>query len=389
MMKRLKVAIFHHNLSVGGGSEGCAAWIAEALKDDYAVSIITSDCADFDSLNNAYFTDLKINEINLIKVPIPNWAKKRFNALRWALLANFCRKKASGFDLMISAYNVMDFGVKGIQRIADFSFDDKLRRSLSYGPKGISRIFYMDSPFRLVYLKICASIAQAAKVNWKRNITIANSFWAASVMEKNFGIRSEIIYPPVAGEFPQVSWDRKENGFICMGRLVPGKEIEKVIMIISKLRQKGHNLHLHILGKDVDKGYVKYLKQNYQGDSNWFFTEGLVLGKEKLRFLAEHKFGISGQQNEAFGIAVAEMVKSGAIVWVPNSGGQVEVVNHPGLVYDNLDDAVIKIEKVLNDQNSQLDLINYFVKENERFSSREFKDRIKRVVRDFFAGKPA
>ena len=87
----------------------------------------------------------------------------------------------------------------------------------------------------------------------------------------------------------------------------------------------GHDLHLHILGRDVDKRYVKNLERICEANNSWLFMEGLVLGKEKLKFFAEHKFGISGQRNEAFGIAVAEMVKSGAIVWVPNSGGQVEI----------------------------------------------------------------
>ena len=384
MTKRFKVAVFHPKLIVGGGSEVCAVWIVEALKNDYDLSIITSDCVDFSSLNNAYFSDLKENEVNIIKVPIPNWIKKWSNALRGALLAGFCKRRSAEFDLMISAYNVLDFGKKGIQYIVDFSFDDKLRRRLDKGLKGFRRLLYMPSPLRWVYLKICGIIADSSKKGWARNITIVNSKWTAGIMERSFGVRPEIVYHPVPGKYPIVNWEEKEDGFICMARLVPEKGIENVIEIIARLRARGFDLHLHLLGRADDLDYVDYLNRLCKKNSSWLFMEGLVVGEDKLKLVAKHKFGISGRKNEPFGIAVAEMVKSGSIVWVPDGGGQQEIVNHQDLVYADLDDAVFKIEKTLKDNALQASLRRHLEIRSEAFSVDKYKQSIRDLAGRFF-----
>ncbi len=44
---------------------------------------------------------------------------------------------------------------------------------------------------------------------------------------------------------------------------------------------------------------------------------------------------------------MGELVQAGCITFVPNGGGQMEIVNHPELIYGNDDDAVQKIVAVL------------------------------------------
>jgi glycosyltransferase involved in cell wall biosynthesis len=383
-MKRFKIAVIHPNLIAGGGSEVCAVWIAEALKNDYSVTIITSGCENLDLLNRAYFSDLKPDEIDLINIPIPRWLKKRFNALRGALIAGFCRKRSNDFDLMISVYNVMDFGKKGIQYIVDFSFDDKLRRKLDKGLIGAKRLLYAQSPFRWAYLKLCEIIAGSSKKRWSKNITIANSEWTAGILKGSFDIDAKVVYHPVPGEYPAVNWDEKDNGFICMARLVPEKGIENVIEIIKRLREQRVDTHLHLLGRADNRQYADRLKSICEANSSWLFMEGLVLGEKKLEFIARHKFGISGRRNEPFGIAVAEMVKSGSIVWVPDGGGQREIVKHKDLIYSDIGDAVDKIKKTLKDSTMQESLRRHLNMRSEEFSVNKFKESIQNLAGDFF-----
>ena len=42
--------------------------------------------------------------------------------------------------------------------------------------------------------------------------------------------------------------------------------------------------------------------------------------------MASHRYGIHGMREEHFGMAPAEMVRAGVIVWVPRGGGQMEIV---------------------------------------------------------------
>lgn len=79
--------------------------------------------------------------------------------------------------------------------------------------------------------------------------------------------------------------------------------------------------------------------------------------REKLsELISSQKFGIHGHNFEHFGMAIAEMITGGCIVFSPNGGGQVEIVNGcKEVLYDDTEDAVEKIEGVLNDEELQKD----------------------------------
>jgi glycosyltransferase involved in cell wall biosynthesis len=236
-------------------------------------------------------------------------------------------------------------------------------------------------------LKIGEILAGANKEGWKRNLTITNSDWSGKIMKENYGIETKTIYPPVASEFPDIPWNKKEEGFIVLARLSPEKRIERVIKILKNVRKKGQNIHLHILGKLDDSDYVKGLKLLCEKNKEWISLEGLVVGHKKLEFIAQHKFSISGRENEPFGIAVAEAVKAGCITWVPNGGGQVEIVNHSALVYDDVDDAVNKIDKVIKNDIMQVQLREHLAKQAEKFSTKRFMSEIREVVHQFLKEK--
>ncbi len=386
-MSRTKIAIIHPRLVVGGGSEAKPLWILETLKDDYVVYLITMGEVDLKRLNSCYGTNLKSNQFNIISLPIPRFLRKRFDALRSYRLARYCKKHASEFDLMISTYNTMDFGQRGIQCIADFSFDDRLRQTFDILQPGLKGLFYKSSPLRWIYLKIGEILAGNSKDGWKKNLTIANSDWSGKIMIKIHGIKTKTVYPPVASTFPGIPWSERENGFVVLARLTPEKRIDKVMEILKRVRERGYNIHLHILGRFDDSSYARTLRELCEKNSDWSFMEGLMIGQKKLEFIARHKFSISGRENEPFGIAVAEAVKAGCIVWVPNGGGQVEIVDHPDLIYDSVEDAVNKIEKVLKNDGTQVELQKNLVRQAEKFSVERFRAEIRNIVQQFLEEK--
>lgn len=381
--EKSKIAIIHPQLIEGGGSEAGPLWITEALKDDYDVHLISMGRVNLGRLNEYYGTNLNATEIKTFEIPIPCLSKNRFDALRGYRLSRFCKKVSSEFDLMISTYNVMDFGRRGIQFIADFSFDDGLRRTFDPASKGLKGLLYKQSPFRWMYLKLGKILAGTSQDGWKKNLTIANSDWSGKVMEEVYGIETRTIYPPVVGEFPDIPWDRREDGFVCIGRLVPEKRVDRIIEILQKVRRRGWDIHLHIIGKTGDSGYIRNLQELCKRNSDWVFMEGGMFGEEKSEFISQHKFGIHGRKNEAFGIAVAEMVKAGCLVWVPNGGGQVEIVNHPALIYNNVEDAVDKIEEVLKRNTMQIELGEHLAKRSKNFSAEKFKAEIRKLIQEF------
>jgi len=77
------------------------------------------------------------------------------------------------------------------------------------------------------------------------------------------------------------------------------------------------------------------------------------------------------------------MVKSGCITFVPNGGGQIEIVNNSNLVYNNDHDAVEKIKIVLNNSEIQREIRNKLLAHSQRFSIKKFEEAVKILVINF------
>lgn len=379
-----KVAVVHPYLRAGGGSEARALWCAQALKDNYVVSLVSMGKIDLSELNYCYGTQLNSDEIQLVSLPLSRLIEHRFDSLRNYYLAGYCRQHSCEYDLMISAYNIMDFGKKGIQFIADFSFDDQLRRSFDKNPEGWMGLLYNESFLRKMYLRLGERIAGRSLYGWEKNITVANSDWSRQVLKDVFELEAKTIYPPVADEYPTIPWENRENGFICLGRLVPEKGIDRIISILIEVKKKIPGIHLHIIGRKENKTYFKKIAKRCAGHENWINLEEGIYGQEKLTAIAGHRYGIHGRPVEPFGIAAAEMAKAGCIVWVPDKGGQREIVDHPDLIY-NESNAVDKIISVLNDSKKQMALRSHLAAQSQRFSQKIFIEQVRSLVDSFFS----
>jgi 2-polyprenyl-6-methoxyphenol hydroxylase-like FAD-dependent oxidoreductase len=113
--------------------------------------------------------------------------------------------------------------------------------------------------------------------------------------------------------------------------------------------------------------------------------EGRTFGPKKRGLIAGHRFGINACENEAFGIAPAELVKAGAITFVPASGGQTEIVDHPMLTFENEADAVQKICTVLASATLQESLRRHLAQQALKFSVRNFQAGLRRVIKQIMA----
>jgi glycosyltransferase involved in cell wall biosynthesis len=388
-MNLQSIAIVHPRLTAGGGSEACALWILEALKNDYDVTLMTSKTVDLSEFNEFYHTHLMPSEISIVRVP-PPWfldSPKRFAALRACRLARFCREQAARYDIMISVYNQMDFGRPGIQYILDPNFDQEMLSLLNPSPRWWKRWFYLDSAIRTLYMRLGWRLSGYTDEGMKKNMTLVDSEWSGRLVRQHFGLETTVLYPPVFDGFPEVPWEDKEAGFVCLGRIVPDKRIETIIRILGAVRKDIGGLHLHIVGKVGDAGYARRLRVLSDQNQEWIVWEGDVTAEKKSGLLSGHRYGIHGKANEPFGIAVAEMVKAGCLVWVPAGGGQTEIVGRPELIYSGREDAVGKIGRALRDGNLQAALREHLEDRKLMFSVDRFAREVRAVVSDFLKGR--
>ncbi len=114
-------------------------WAMQALKDDYDVTLITAGVVDLDGLNNFYGTSLHPEDFKMRIAPFAFLLNKISggDALRGAYFQKYCRNVARDYDILISAYNLVDFGLPAIHCIADFCWDEDIRIDLHPTPAGI------------------------------------------------------------------------------------------------------------------------------------------------------------------------------------------------------------------------------------------------------------
>jgi glycosyltransferase involved in cell wall biosynthesis len=383
-MSRPKVAIVHPHLGFGG-SEAPTLWTIEALKRDYDVTLISMGAVDLERLNAYYGTPLAPGDFSVQRAPLPLGLRNttKFASLRGRFLQRYVRRVAPEFDVLINSYGVIDFGRPGIVMIADFSFVEEWRFSLHPGVRSWKKWWYGHSLLRRLYLSLGDWISPVSPEVWKRSLVLANSNWTADHMRQKYGVESKTLYPPVESGFPQVPFLERENGFVCLGRISPEKRVDTIIEILSRVRQRGHNIHLHILGGLDNSPHGARVKALADQNKEWVFLEGWAIGQRKKDLLASHRYAIHGRENEPFGIAVGEMVNAGCIVFVPEGGGQVEIVNHPALVFHDEAEAVEKIEAVLKSNTEQEKLRDHLHLSSNSFSVKSFVETMRRVVAEF------
>ena len=387
MDEKIKIGIGHPTMR-RGGSEARAMWALQTLKDDFDVSLISAGEVHIEALNRYYGTSIHSDEISIRKVPLPTFLRKMCagDALRGAFYQRFCRKIASEFDVLISAYNICDFGVPAIHCIADFSWDDELRRRFHTHPSGTRGLFHQYKLLRKIYLGLSRiiSVPSGRNIFDEEDLILANSEWSAGIIREKYGTNCDVVYPPVMNNFPKIAAAEKEMGFVCIGRISPEKRLERIVWILKKVRRRGHDTHLHIIGETTGTSYGRSIEEISKIEADWVVLEGERFGFDKAKTLSQHHFGIHACQGEAFGISVAEMVKAGCITFVPDEGGQVEIVNHSSLVYNGIEDAVNKIDTVLREPQLQLKLQNHLEIQGEKFSANAFIKNIKAAVKRIF-----
>lgn len=377
-MKR--VLIVQPSLQPPGGGNGVAAWIVQALRDDYRLDVLAWESQSFDEINRGFGTSLGASDFTLHVIParvrhLCERAPLPLSLLKSHLLLRHCRRMNDHHDAILTVNNEADFGRRGIQYV-HFPW--------SYLPRPTYDLRWYHVPQMIpFYQHLCARISGFSFERMRRNFTLVNSDWTGRKLREQCGLESTTVHPPVAGTFPDVPWDARENGFVCIGRISPEKELEKVIEIVGALRSAGHDVHLHLVGSGGG-AYYRRVRALAGRHAEWVEMNENLSRQELVRLVAQHRYGIHGMSEEHFGMAVAELMTGGSIVFVPCGGGQVEIVGgDERLCYRDAVDAVAKIVRTLQDPGLQRSLREHLATRIDQFRVERFTQRIRDIVRDF------
>lgn len=363
---RTKIAVLYPAF-LGGGAEAVGLWILEALKDQYEVTLFTVAGVDFDRLNAMYGTHLSDETIKTEslfsgkRAAFVNSCIANNWHIRMVLFHTLIRRlKAQRHDFAtcVSAYNAVDFGDKGINYI--------------------HWINVLDSS------KFYNLLSDTKPERVKNYCNLANSKMVAERIEGAYKTTPEVLYPPVVIDVQDVPWDEKEYAFICSGRLTLPKEPHKVIEILSRVRDRGHRIKLHMTAGGGGVYAWKYrnrIREMVAERSDWITLHENLSYADYTDVLSKCQFGIH-YKTEPFGISIAEMIKAGAVPFVRSFGGQVEIVGEDNkeLFFYDPDEAVEKICFVLENEPLQAQMREAMVAQKTLFSTERFMTEFQQVV---------
>lgn len=359
----------------GGGAEAVALWVLQALSSEYDVTLFTLAEVDIAWLDTMYATQLSKQDITvhtLLTGRLGKWAYALMSNGPIARMAfvywTIRRFKAvsADYDLVFSAYNALDMGRPGIQYLHWVYVVEKETEQAERWMKALMR--WVDF----------------SRERLQQNLSIANSQYTADRVQKCYGIKAQVVFPPVITQIDALPWAEKDNAFLCSGRIVQAKQTHRVITILKAVRAQGFDVKLHITGGGggvYGQDYLRKIEAIAQAHSDWIFLHQNLPYEDYLKIVARCRYGIH-YKPEPFGISVAEMLKADMIPFVRSKGGQMEIVGaeHVDLLFDNEKEGAEKIAAVMRDQSLQEALRRSLAHRKHLFSTEHFMAAIRQTV---------
>lgn len=218
---------------------------------------------------------------------------------------------------------------------------------------GKRNIIHMQVPFHGVHGK-----------SWKNRLkkrfidhVIVNSNFTKQIVDAEYGINSQIVYPPVA---PITCDSPKENIILSVGRFEPSLNAKKQDVLIQAWRALSPSLpewKLILAGGSTSEEWVSQLKaiagefpvEFAVNASHEYLCE--LYGKASIYWHAAG-YGLDQTKNpeltEHFGITTVEAISAKCIPLVVPYGGQIEIVKSSDLHWTTKEELVDKTLAIIN-----------------------------------------
>jgi hypothetical protein len=232
---RPRILVRYCRLIPHGGAPGVGAWILEALRRDYEVTLLTSQSVDFSLLDRSYGTsltglDLQVRTMAPVMRGFLGLDPDAHSIQKHVYLMRLCKRVRHQYDLVVGADNEGDFGPPAIQYIhwPYLAHVYPRVRSSCNLPLGQKLVCLSKGEIRPWML-----VADFSFDRMKANHTLVNSGWTGRLVKRVYGIDSTTVHPPAAGIFPEIAWEEREDGFVMMGRLHRQKRYDWCLKVLS------------------------------------------------------------------------------------------------------------------------------------------------------------
>lgn len=373
-----RIAVLHNTLDFQGGADVVCLSVCAALQRDHDVTLYTLSETTPRALAERFEIDLDADALD-VRVPRGGVTVARTLsaaapaigpqlAFRSVLLRAVFERDAAPFGLAVSTANELSLSIPSVQYVHYPQFGAHRSRDAAASP--LDRLWsYLAGPER-------AGLVDRERAAFAGNVTLlANSAWTADVVADRYGVTPTVLHPPVDPIDAGRDWHEREDGVVVVGRLAPDKRALAAIRVVDDVRERGRDLHLHIVGS-APRAYRQYARRVAAAAAERsYVTVERDASRERLEsLLGTHKYGLNLKSEEHFGMSVAEYVAAGMVAFAPDSGGQREIL-------DGRDD------RLFGSENEAVDLLVAAVDADDppalpadRFAASRFRGEIRRVV---------
>lgn len=226
---------------------------------------------------------------------------------------------------------------------------------------------------------------------------ICNSYFTKAVVDKEYGVNSVVIYPPVGSDLYKAK--RKTNQICYVARfseLTQNKGHEILIKQFKLLvKDKKFIEWKLILAGGNEIGSLKYLKRlkHISLGYNIEFVESPtvdvlknIFGQSKI-FWSGSGFDVDEVKNpekaEHFGITLVESMSAGCVPIAYNAGGHKEIIENGknGFLWNNKNELVNLTKKIISTSGLFSALSKEAVKTSKKFNYEIFKENIINIIK--------
>lgn len=390
----VRILVLHPDVYYFGGAELLCVRVLSVLQQRHAEIVLLHAGGPLDIGRIEAWSGVRLDpeRVRFESVVTPGWLsllKLKPILLRYAIVLRAARRMADDADLVVSTNGECPLSARRLIQFVHFPLFFFDRESLAR--LGSSDLSLARHLVRAAYVLMSRRIAGWSRAAVTPHLTIANSRWTASeflrrydghdVQFMHFGANVS-LHPGAAGWIP---FERRADNFVVLGRVVPGKRVEDAVEIVGRLRERGHEVGLRLVGAPWGD-YAERVRALLANKPWAYWYEDL--GREDLECLVVgQKWGLHCYRFEHYGIASVELQRLGCIVFVHNSGGQREVVTNPAQRYTDLDDAVAKIDAVLREPSMHPVLLASAYKEAAKHTVESFERAVSLVFDEVLAGE--
>lgn len=353
----MKNVLIYYSFSFSfGGGEHLPLSLIASLQKISNLTVALDMASNLERAAKLFEIDIDMSRLRVVQVTPPGYNPQKHNVFVSLYRSRQLKKLAKDADVCLSTANVMDFGKPAHHFINMLAFGDDAFTAYVRNPNISVQLGVLKKIKKFLFENVLRLIlkmrSQKNIICDKREHIYPNSHFVEKLMTDFYGpFNSTVFYPPTLFEPKTDNVARDPLNVVYIGRIVPEKRITELIDIVEKVRAAtGLPVKFHIAGRlNQTPSYGEKLTKMAE-KRDWLKLVGALYSEEKENFLLSGTYAIHAERDEAFGISVAEYLKAGNIVVVPEEGGACEVVNNPALTYKTDEEAVAILVRLLSDE---------------------------------------